>query len=69
MEDIPLVKVDGNEGFKLPPFNLGEVLGCYVDKRVQDVQKALVSLGHDLSISAGIGQGYLGIPRPDELYP
>lgn len=67
MEDVPLVKVDGDECLKFRSFDLLEVLRCHVDELGQHVQEQVVCLGHDLLVRAGAGEGHLCIASPNEL--
>ena len=67
MEDIPLMKMDGNECLKLPTNDLGQLLSCDIDELVQQVQELLVGPSHNLLVLSGIEQSDLCIPGPDKL--
>ena len=59
--------VDGDEGLVLCPFNLLQVSGRHVDEDVEKVEELLVCVLHHLLVGPGVGEGVLGIPRPDHL--
>ena len=69
VEDVALMQMDGDEGLKLPPVHLREVLRGHLDELVQHLQKLLVHFTHYLLVLSSIGQCNLGIPGPNELDP
>ena len=54
IEDVPLVDVYGDEGFKLGPFDLGEFARGLVNQCVQQLQKGLVRLLHHFTVVLGV---------------
>lgn len=59
--------VNSDEGLKLCPLHLGQVLCGLVNQDVQQVQERLVCLLHDLPVVAGVGQCLCGVTGPDHL--
>ena len=43
MEDVSLMKMDGDERLKFSSLNLGEVLRCHIDKSIEHVEEDLIS--------------------------
>ena len=54
VENVPLVHVDSDQGLKLGPVNLGEVLHSLPDQGVEHVQELVVGVAHDLLVHPAI---------------
>lgn len=67
IKDVALVYVNGDEGLKLDPGKLAQVLGGLLYQQVQHVQEPLVGGRHDLFVISCILQCLLCIPGPDHL--
>ncbi len=61
------MEMNGDECLKLSPLNLGEVLGGDINQHVQHLQEDIVSVVHNLLVTATAVEGYFSISRPDEL--
>ena len=69
MEYVPLMEMDGDEGFKLSPLYLLERLCGDVDEHVQHLQEHLVCAAHDLLVVATVVECNFSIFCPQELDP
>ena len=54
VEDVPLMKVDGDESLKFGTFNLCQLFGRHLNEHVQDLLKVIISCLHDLLVTASI---------------
>lgn len=59
--------MDGDEGLKLGPLNLCQVLRCHLNQLVKNIQEMLVRSLHDLFVSLRLCQSFLGIAGPNHL--
>ena len=67
MEDISLMKMNGDQSLKLSSLYLGQILCGHIDEGIQYVEEDLVSGPHDLLVRASIGKSYLCVSCPDKL--
>ena len=54
VEDIPLMKMYGDECLELGTFNLGQLLSCHFNEHVQDLLEVIVRCLHDLLVTTGM---------------
>lgn len=67
MEDVPLMKMDGDKRFKLPPHYFWQILSGDVNEHVEHLQEDLVDVVHYLLVSASRVKGNFCISCPYEL--
>ena len=58
MEDVSLVKMNGDECFKLGTLNLSQLFSCHVDQRVKDLLKVVIDRLHNLFVTSSILESF-----------
>lgn len=67
MEDVPLMKVNGDERLKFCTLNLGQLFGCHFDEHVQNLLKVVIGRLHDFLVAASILECNSGFRSPNHL--
>ena len=67
IKDIPLMYMNGDEGFIFDSFKLGQVECCLFNKCVEQVKKPVIRDRHHFLINPGILKCHLRITCPDHL--
>ena len=67
MEDVSLMKMDGDKGLELGTLDLSQFFCCHIDQHVQDLLKVVVSCLHDLLVTASVLESLSGSCCPYHL--
>ena len=67
IKDILLMDVNGDQRFDFHTIEFGQIFGGLVNQRIENVQKFLRRISHDLLVGFCVVQGDFGVTSPQHL--